>query len=208
MERRSELPSPVPAQLQWFTVPIPRQTPLVGRLAGEPLGIQGHYVSRRSKPCMDWLTRGHQPCVHCDVKHLRHLVYVPLYVGPTAERLVIIVCKSAWPFIARARFGDVISAVQDEKPKRPAVVRIAGWEDCPDKLSQDLIAAGPQDIWPYLLALWGLTPRKEKHKKADRASSLPSLKEQFMKGEKKDPEVVGDVMERLGFVLKQSTDAA
>ena len=160
-EPRSELPADVPADINWFTIPVPKTNPLIGYVAGPMYGVMGHWSARRSRPCVNWLSHGQQVCVRCKEAHLRHVVYLPLYTVSTFERVVIILSKTTYREVKGVQFGDLIRAQQHPMPRKPAEVRPI--VDCTSILDMpaDLMQKGPQDIWTYLTHLWGMAPKSK-----------------------------------------------
>lgn len=161
MEFESELPSAFWPNEVWFTVAIPRGKPITGYVAGPPIGIQGHWVAKRSRPCADWMTRGEEPCPYCASMVRRPIVYLPFYSGIAFERLVVILSKTTFQTIRLAQFGDHFTAIQSDVPKTAAIVRPCPGGGTLKDVRDDLVKQGPQDIRPYLLHLWGMSLRKK-----------------------------------------------
>lgn len=161
MEVHCDLPSAFPDHLRWHTVPIPRHKAITGYVAGPFFGTQVHWVSNRSRPCLDVLTRGAEACPLCPNAALREVVYLPIYSMLAHERLVVILSRTTFLTIQHAKFGHLFAARQADTEKSAALAESWKPRASEEAMPAHLRKEGPQSIVTYLLHLWGLGPKRK-----------------------------------------------
>jgi hypothetical protein len=146
---------PLPHCLAWRTIPIPRDLPLAGWIAGAPFGVHVHHVGQVSKPCWRKLTLGTLRCPWCAETKRRLVGYVPLLTFKDHARRVVIVSKTILPSVEALPLWSPVVCLTPRQRGMPSVIRPT--DDCSllGAAHTKLLKRPGEDIREYLIrVLW------------------------------------------------------
>lgn len=147
---------PLPRNLTWRVIPLPRDMAMSAWLAGPPFAVHCHHAGKVSKPCWRLLTRGKLQCPMCGVSNKRLIAYVPLILRGDESRRVVIISKTILPEIEKLPLWQPVVCLGAKQRGFPGVVRATDDVSLQNSTWSKLKKRPAEDVREYLLrVLWG-----------------------------------------------------